>query len=161
MSYNRPWQDGADDLQNGNAASWFMYAEYPMIRFLEENGYDVSYTSGLDVSQPGYASTIEQHKIFLTSGHDEYWTGQQRANVTAARDAGVNMAFFTGNEVFWKTRPGTEHRRVQHAEPDAGEPTRRRTTTLPSIRRIRRPGRAAGWIRGSARRGTAGSPRMR
>ena len=42
-----------------------MYAEYPMIRFLEENGYDVSYTSGLDVSQPGYASTIEQHKIFL------------------------------------------------------------------------------------------------
>ena len=55
-------------------------------------------------SQPGYASTIEQHKIFLTAGHDEYWTGQQRANVTAARDAGVNMAFFTGNEVFWKTR---------------------------------------------------------
>ena len=104
VSYNRPWQSGADDLQNGNAASWFMYAEYPMIRFLEENGYDVSYTSGLDVSQPGYASTIEQHKIFLTSGHDEYWTGQQRANVTAARDAGVNMAFFTGNEVFWKTR---------------------------------------------------------
>ena len=81
-----------------------MFAEYPMIRFLEENGYDVSYTSGLDVSQPGYASTIEQHKIFLTAGHDEYWTGQQRANVTAARDAGVNMAFFTGNEVFWKTR---------------------------------------------------------
>jgi hypothetical protein len=104
VSYNRPWQSGADDLQNGNAASWFMYAEYPMIRFLEENGYDVSYTSGLDVAQPGYASTIEQHKIFLTSGHDEYWTGQQRANVTAARDAGVNMAFFTGNEVFWKTR---------------------------------------------------------
>ena len=55
-------------------------------------------------SQPGYASTIEQHKVFLTAGHDEYWTGQQRANVTAARDAGVNMAFFTGNEVFWKTR---------------------------------------------------------
>ena len=59
-----------------------MYAEYPMIRFLEANGYDVSYTSGVDVSQPGYASTIEQHKIFMDAGHDEYWTGQQRANVT-------------------------------------------------------------------------------
>ena len=81
-----------------------MYAEYPMIRFLEENGYDVSYTSGVDVSQPGYASVIEQHKVFLYAGHDEYWSGQQRANVTAARDAGVNLAFFTGNEVFWKTR---------------------------------------------------------
>ena len=28
----------------------------------------------------------------------------QRANVTAARDAGVNLAFFSGNEMFWKTR---------------------------------------------------------
>ena len=52
VSYNRPWHSGADD----NGASWFMYAEYPMIRFLEANGYDVRYTSGLDVSQPGYAS---------------------------------------------------------------------------------------------------------
>ena len=81
-----------------------MYAEYPMIRFLEENGYDVSYTSGVDMSQSGAASIIEQHKIFLTAGHDEYWSGQQRANVQAALNAGVNMAFFTGNEVFWKTR---------------------------------------------------------
>src|SRR4029450_8951039 len=34
----------------------------------------------------------------------EYWAGPQRANVEAARDAGVNLAFFSGNEVFWKTR---------------------------------------------------------
>ena len=100
VSYNRPWHSAEDD----NGASWFLYAEYPMIRFLEENGYDVSYTSGVDVSQPGYASTIDQHKVFLTAGHDEYWSGQQRTNVTAARDAGVNLAFFSGNEVFWKTR---------------------------------------------------------
>ena len=40
----------------------------------------------------------------MSIGHDEYWSGQQRANVEAARDAGVNLAFFSGNEVFWKTR---------------------------------------------------------
>ena len=51
VSYNRPWHSALDD----NGASWFMYAEYPMIRFLEANGYDVSYTSGVDVAQPGYA----------------------------------------------------------------------------------------------------------
>ncbi len=45
-----------------------------------------------------------QHKVFLSVGHDEYWSGAQRANVEAARDAGVNLAFFSGNEVFWKTR---------------------------------------------------------
>ena len=99
VSYNRPWIPGGP-----NGASWFMYAEYPMIRFLEENGYDVSYTSGVDMSQPGAASMIEQHKIFLTAGHDEYWSGQQRANVQAAINAGVNASFFTGNEVVWKTR---------------------------------------------------------
>jgi hypothetical protein len=100
VSYNRPWHTPLDD----SGRSWFTYAEYNMIRFLEQNGYDVSYTSGLDMGQQGAASVIEQHKVFLTAGHDEYWTGPQRANVTAARDAGVNMAFFTGNEVFWKTR---------------------------------------------------------
>ena len=104
VSYNRPLTLRESQRGRADDRSWFMYAEYPMIRFLEENGYDVSYTSGVDMSQPGAASIIEQHKIFLTAGHDEYWSGQQRANVTAARDAGVNMAFFTGNEVFWKTR---------------------------------------------------------
>src|SRR5215472_3929311 len=98
--YNRPWHTPLDD----NGRDWWSDYEYPTIRFLEENGYDVSYTSGVDMGQTGAASLIEQHKVFMTSGHDEYWAGQQRANVTAARDAGVNMAFFTGNEVFWKTR---------------------------------------------------------
>ena len=40
----------------------------------------------------------------MSSGHDEYWSGQQRKNVEAARAAGVNLAFFSGNEMFWKTR---------------------------------------------------------
>ena len=95
---------GSPARLNDDGQSWFLYAEYPMIGFLEENGYDVSYTSGVDMSQPGAASIIEQHKIFITAGHDEYWSGQQRANVQAALNAGVNMAFFSGNEVFWKTR---------------------------------------------------------
>jgi hypothetical protein len=98
VSYNRPWHSGLDD----NGASWFMYAEYPMIRFLEANGYDVSYMSGLDVATR--SSLLLNHKVFLSTGHDEYWSGDQRANVEAARNAGVSLAFFSGNEVFWKTR---------------------------------------------------------
>src|SRR5215471_18749760 len=80
VSYNRPWHTPLDD----GGRSWFMYAEYPMIRFLEANGYDVSYTSGVDVSQSGYASILEQHKVFMSVAHDEYWSGQQRTNVEAA-----------------------------------------------------------------------------
>jgi hypothetical protein len=98
VSYNRPFHTALDD----SGRSWFMYAEYDMIRFLERNGYDVSYMSGLDTATNG--SLLLSHKVFLSSAHDEYWTGPQRANVEAARDAGVNLAFFSGNEVFWKTR---------------------------------------------------------
>ena len=77
-------------------------AEYPMIRWLERNGYDVSYSTGVDTDRRG--AELLEHKVFLSVGHDEYWSGEQRANVEAARDAGVNLAFFSGNEVFWKTR---------------------------------------------------------
>ena len=53
----------------------------------------------------GWAPThLIGHKAFISVGHDEYWSGEQRANVEAARDAGVNLLFWSGNEVYWKTR---------------------------------------------------------
>ena len=73
-----------------------------MVRWLEANGYDVSYFTGIDSDRLG--SLILNHKVFLSVGHDEYWSAQQRANVEAARDAGVHLAFFSANEIFWKTR---------------------------------------------------------
>ena len=109
VSYNRPFHSADDD----SGASWLTYAELPMISFLEANGYDVSYLSGTDVDSSG--SLLLNHRTFVSSGHDEYWSGNQRANVEYARDHGVNLAFFSGNEVFWKTR----------WEPDgAGNPNR-------------------------------------
>ncbi len=73
-----------------------------MVQWLEANGYDVTYFTGIDAARSG--SLILNHKIYMDSGHDEYWSGPQRANVQAARDAGVNLAFFSGNTMFWKTR---------------------------------------------------------
>ena len=101
VSYNRPF-DGSFATDGG--ASYLFYAEYQLIRFLERNGYDVSYTSDANVDQS--AALLEQHQTFVSSGHDEYWSAGQRANVEAAREAGVNLAFFSANEIFWKTRWG-------------------------------------------------------
>jgi Domain of unknown function (DUF4082)/Bacterial Ig-like domain/Bacterial Ig domain len=98
VSYNRPFNTRAVD----GGQDWVFNAEYPMVRWLESNGYDVSYFSGIDSDRLG--SLIQQHRVFLSVGHDEYWSGAQRANVEAARNNGVNLAFFSGNEVFWKTR---------------------------------------------------------
>ncbi|MFF1382992.1 DUF4082 domain-containing protein [Arthrobacter sp. NPDC058288] len=98
VSYNRPVA-----TRGGPSGRDFYFSnEYPMVRFLEKNGYDVSYISGLDTASNG--SQLLNHKVFLSVGHDEYWSGPQRANVQAARDAGVNLQFLSGNEMYWRTR---------------------------------------------------------
>jgi hypothetical protein len=100
VSYNRPLIDRGTPGGLGDTNSFF-YDEFPMVSWLEQNGYDVSYFTDMDADRSG--SLILNHQIYMDAGHDEYWSGNQMANVTAARDAGVNLAFFSGNEAFWKT----------------------------------------------------------
>ncbi len=94
VSYNRPLDIGGD---NGVFGS-----EFEMLSWLEQNGYDVSYLSGVDVSTR--PSDLLNHKMFMSSGHDEYWTQDQFTNALNARHSGVDETFFSGNEVSWKTR---------------------------------------------------------
>ncbi|WP_298435884.1 DUF4082 domain-containing protein [Geobacter sp.] len=100
-SYNRPFLTRAQNNGEG-AYNWFFQAEYPMIRWLEANGYNVSYFTSVDADRRG--ADILKHKVYLSVGHDEYWSGQERANVEAARAAGVHLAFFGGNEIYRKIR---------------------------------------------------------
>ncbi|MCB8819390.1 DUF4082 domain-containing protein [Microvirga rosea] len=100
VSYNRPYITTTSPA--GGPWDFIFGAEYPAIRWLEQNGYDVNYISGVDSSRDG--AQLLNSKIFLSVGHDEYWSGEQRANVEAARDAGVNLAFWSGNEAYWKIR---------------------------------------------------------
>ena len=48
VSYNRPFTTRANAPED-----WVFNAEYPMVRFLESNGYDVSYTTGVDTHRRG------------------------------------------------------------------------------------------------------------
>ena len=97
VSYNRPFE-----TRHYRAVNMVFNSEYPMVRWLERNGYDVSYTSGVDTDRRG--EELLEHRVFLSVGHDEYWTGQQRRNVEAALAAGVHLGFFGSNDVFWKVR---------------------------------------------------------
>ena len=141
-----------------DGASWFMYAEYPMIRFLEENGYDVSYTSGVDVSQPGAASIIEQHKIFLYCRPRRVLVRPAaRQRHSRPRRRGEPGVLHRERGVL-EDQVRAEHRRVQHPEPDAGDLQGDPLQRSRRIRRTRPPGRVPGWIRGSARRADGGNP---
>ena len=94
VSYNRPLPDIGE---NGVFGS-----EFALLYWLEENGYDVSYISGIDATTD--PASVSNHKVFISSGHDEYWNQSQWNNVMAARKAGQNQMFVSGNEVFWRTR---------------------------------------------------------
>ena len=97
-SLNRPYA-----TRSYRAVNMPFQCEYPMVRWLERNGYDVSYWSGVDTDRLG-AAISARFRLFLSVGHDEYWSGRQREHVTAARDAGVHLGFFSGNEVYWRIR---------------------------------------------------------
>ncbi len=100
VSYNRPFISNTSPI--GGTHDFIFGAESSAIEWLEQNGYDVSYISGVDTARSG--SQLLNHDAFLSVGHDEYWSAEQRTNVEAARDAGVNLAFWSGNEVYWKVR---------------------------------------------------------
>ena len=119
VSFNRP--------PASQGSLWDMFSfETAMIRWLERNAYDITYISGVDTDRNG--ALLLNHKVFMSVGHDEYWSGTQRANVEAARDAGVNLALFSGNTMYWKTRwensidgSNTDHRTlVCYKESTAG-----------------------------------------
>src|SRR5262249_2575786 len=55
-SYNRPFI-----TRDNSAEDWVFNAEYPMIRWLESNGYDVSYTTDVDTDRRG--NLITQHAV--------------------------------------------------------------------------------------------------
>jgi hypothetical protein len=101
VSYNRPITTRTDP---DNATPWnFVFgAEFPAIMWLEANGYDVSYIAGVDTARS--PETLLDHKVYLSVGHDEYWSQEQRDAVEAARDSGVNLSFWSGNDVYWRSR---------------------------------------------------------
>lgn len=85
----------------------YFHSEYPMVRWLEQQGYDVTYSTNMDTHRSGKAGAHNElldHKVFLSVGHDEYWSQPIRDAITAARDAGVHLGFFTANTGYWRIR---------------------------------------------------------
>ncbi len=76
--------------------------EYNMLRWLESQGYDVSYITNIDFQTS--SQILQGHKVFLSVGHDEYWSLEQRNLVEQARNSGVSLAFFSSNTAYWRVR---------------------------------------------------------
>jgi hypothetical protein len=95
VSYNRPY-----DANYGTGK--YLLLEYPMVRFLEREGYDVTYATDIDLHEN--SNLPLNHSGVMVVGHGEYYSWQMRANMLAARDAGVNIAIFAANTCYWQVR---------------------------------------------------------
>ena len=102
VSFDRPYaqycQDHLIDRPSSVGSSEFLLWEFPLSYWIEQHGYDVSYISNVDTHTDGPG--LQRAKGFISVGHDEYWTREMYDNVSAARDAGVNLAFLSGNSVW-------------------------------------------------------------
>ena len=97
VSFDRPFNPG-----DSNGAGHYFFYEYKFVYWMESQGYDVAYTT--DVDTDTNTSTLTNHKAFLSVGHDEYWSKGMRDTVQQAINAGVNVAFFGANEMYWQIR---------------------------------------------------------
>jgi hypothetical protein len=107
VSFDRPYATNPYGVRLDGASDFLRRWEYNAVRFLEREGYDVEYTTDVDTHEhPVPPGT----RIYLSVGHDEYWSWQMRDHVEAARDRGVHLAFLGANVCYWQIRFETDAR---------------------------------------------------
>jgi hypothetical protein len=131
VSFNRPLLRGAGGGDMISEA-W----ELSALRFLEREGYDVTYATDLDTQEN--ASELLLHKVLLFGGHDEYWSTAMRTHLQAAIDAGEHAIFLNANNIYWQVRYEPDHagnpNRVMVCYKSTADPM---ITTDPSLTTVR------------------------
>jgi hypothetical protein len=94
VSFDRPFSQP----RQGTFLDWDLYT----VQWLEQAGYDVTYTTDVDTDND--PTQLLHHRVFVSAGHDEYWTRRMYDGALAARAAGVNLAFLGANAVYWQAR---------------------------------------------------------
>jgi hypothetical protein len=94
--------------------------DVPLVRFLEQNGYDVSYQADVDTARD--PSSLEGRRLVIVAGHGEYWSKEIRDAFHRARDAGTNLAFFGANAAYWQVRYEDDYRTIVGYKSAAWDP---------------------------------------
>ncbi|MFV0464370.1 MAG: N,N-dimethylformamidase beta subunit family domain-containing protein [Nostocoides sp.] len=93
VSFHRPY--------DSNGASRYLLYEVAVDQRAERLGIPLAWTTSYDLEQP---DALHAATGVVSLGHDEYWSPAMRQTVTAARDAGTNLAFLGANAVYWRIR---------------------------------------------------------
>ena len=83
------------------SASWSQWGAR-FVAWLEEQGIEVDYAVNSDLQTvPGL---LDNYRLMLSVGHDEYWSWEMRDAVEAHVARGGNVAFLSGNTAYWQVR---------------------------------------------------------
>ncbi len=116
VSFDRPYA--------GNGSGDFLGNELGLVTLVEKLGLDVTYWTDIDLhTRP---DLLFQHRVLLSLGHDEYWSGPMRLGAETARDHGVNLVFFGANAINRRIRledsPIGPSRREVNYKDDSSDP---------------------------------------
>jgi hypothetical protein len=81
-----------------------------LIRFLEREGYDVSYTTDVDTDRDPLE--LRRHRLVISAGQDEFWSKKMRDAFEAARNGGTNLAFLGAAIGEWQIRYANARRTI-------------------------------------------------
>ena len=95
VSFDRPYA-------YGEGAADFLSEEYPLIRFAERHGLDVSYATDVTIEQ--HPDVLANHRVLASLGHDECWSLDEREAALHAEQRGMNIVFFGASAVLRHVR---------------------------------------------------------
>ena len=80
----------------------FLNVDYLLVRWLEQNGYDVNYITDYDFHLD---RGVDQQAVgWLFAGHSEYWSWQMWLRAKNALTQRVSLGFLGGNDIYWLVR---------------------------------------------------------
>jgi hypothetical protein len=90
VSFDRPY--------DGDGAVRFLAFDEATIALAEHTGVRLAYETDVDIDQqPGILAGA---RAVISLGHDEYYSRAMRSALTAARNAGTNLAFLGANAIY-------------------------------------------------------------
>ena len=131
VSFDRPQQkDALWPRGYGFADEWNLRVK-AFVLWLDLAGYRADYMTSNDLHEDG--ALLAHYQLFVSIGHDEYWSQPMRQHFDAFLAAGGNAAIFSGNTGFWQIRMEGERGRLQvcykNAEKDPVTEPARKTVT--------------------------------
>jgi hypothetical protein len=82
--------------------------ELPFLEWAEGAGFDIGVCTNADLEL--HPEVLDDAGLYLSVGHDEYWSKGMRDTVESFIAQGGNAAFFSGNTSLWQVRlEGDDH----------------------------------------------------